>query len=136
VTVWLIARDSAQNIVASELASRYGSAVELRVGYFAGPPGQYWLRAQMRLHHGRGAPLTNAPAAPLVQVTVIPRDQELGMTRLGATKDEHADLLTCVLCGAFACTATTMQNGGPGVPAWHRTAVSAAGCRPCRRLGR
>jgi hypothetical protein len=40
------------------------------------PPGRYWLRVQMHLHHGRGAPLTAAPAAPLTQVTIIPRDQE------------------------------------------------------------
>jgi hypothetical protein len=32
---------------------------------------------QMRIHHGRGARLTNAPAAPLTQITIIPRDQEL-----------------------------------------------------------
>jgi hypothetical protein len=41
------------------------------------PPGQYWLRVRMRLHHGPGAPLTNTPAAPLTQITIIPRDQEL-----------------------------------------------------------
>jgi hypothetical protein len=41
------------------------------------PPGMYWLRVQMRLHHGRGAPLTTAPAVPLTQITVIPRDQGL-----------------------------------------------------------
>jgi hypothetical protein len=40
------------------------------------PPGRYWLRVQMHLHHDRGAPLTNAPAAPLTQITIIPRDQE------------------------------------------------------------
>ena len=33
------------------------------------PPGRYWLRVQMRVHHGRGAPLT---AAPLTQITIIP----------------------------------------------------------------
>jgi hypothetical protein len=37
------------------------------------PPGRYWLRVEMRLHHGRGAPLTNTPAAPLTQVTIISR---------------------------------------------------------------
>ncbi|MGH3250179.1 MAG: hypothetical protein ACRDOI_28815 [Trebonia sp.] len=41
------------------------------------PPGRYWLKVQLRLH-GRGAPLTNAPAAPLTQITIIPREQELG----------------------------------------------------------
>ena len=41
------------------------------------PPGRYWLKVQMRLHHGPGIPLTNAPAAPLTQITIIPRDQEL-----------------------------------------------------------
>jgi hypothetical protein len=40
------------------------------------PPGRYWLRVQMHLHHDRGAPLTNARAAPLTQITIIPRDQE------------------------------------------------------------
>jgi hypothetical protein len=40
------------------------------------PPGRYWLRVQMRLHHGRGAPLTTTPAAPLTQITIIPRNQE------------------------------------------------------------
>lgn len=44
------------------------------LGYVV-PPGRYWLRVQMPLH-GRGAPLTNAPAAPLTQITIIPRDQE------------------------------------------------------------
>ena len=28
------------------------------------PPGRYWLRVQMRLHHGPGAPLTVTPATP------------------------------------------------------------------------
>jgi len=37
------------------------------------PPGRYWLKVQIRLHHGRGAPLTNTPAAPLTQVTIISR---------------------------------------------------------------
>ena len=46
------------------------------LGYVV-PPGRYWLKVQMRLHHGRGVPLTNAPAAPLTQITIIPRDQEL-----------------------------------------------------------
>jgi hypothetical protein len=36
------------------------------------------------------------------------------MIRLGATADEEADLLICVLCGAHVCTVTTMQNGGSG----------------------
>jgi hypothetical protein len=40
------------------------------------PPGRYWLRVQMRLHHGRGAPLTTTPAVPLTQITIIPRNQE------------------------------------------------------------
>jgi hypothetical protein len=47
------------------------------------PPGQYWLRVQMRLHHGPGAPLTTTPAAPLTQVTVVPRDQEPGDDQAG-----------------------------------------------------
>jgi hypothetical protein len=41
------------------------------LGYVV-PPGQYWLKVQMRLHHGRGAPETTTPAAPLTQITVIP----------------------------------------------------------------
>jgi hypothetical protein len=41
------------------------------------PPGRYWLRVQMRLHHGPGAPLTITPAAPPTQITIIPRDPEL-----------------------------------------------------------
>ena len=52
------------------------------LGYVV-PPGRYWLRVQMHLHHGRGAPLTNAPAAPLTQITIIPRDQELGDNQAG-----------------------------------------------------
>jgi hypothetical protein len=40
------------------------------------PPGRYWLRIQMRLHHGPGAPLTTTLAAPLTQITVTARDQE------------------------------------------------------------
>jgi hypothetical protein len=36
------------------------------------PPGQYWLKVQLRLRHGRDAPPTSAPAAPLTQITVIP----------------------------------------------------------------
>jgi hypothetical protein len=36
------------------------------------PPGRYWLKVQMPLY-GRGAPPTNAPAAPLTQITIIPR---------------------------------------------------------------
>ena len=47
------------------------------------PPGRYWLTIQMRLHHGRGVPLTNAPAALLTQITIIPRDQELRDDRAG-----------------------------------------------------
>jgi hypothetical protein len=46
------------------------------LGYVV-PPGRYWLKVQLRLHHGRGVPLTSAPAAPLTQITVIPRDREL-----------------------------------------------------------
>jgi hypothetical protein len=49
------------------------------LGYVV-PPGRYWLRVQMHLHHGRGAPLT---AAPLTQITIIPRDQELGDDQAG-----------------------------------------------------
>jgi hypothetical protein len=52
------------------------------LGYVV-PPGRYWLRVQMHLHHGRGAPLTNAPAAPLIQITIIARDQELGDDQAG-----------------------------------------------------
>jgi hypothetical protein len=44
---------------------------------YALPPGRYWLRVQMRLYHGRGAALTTTPAAPLTQITIIPRDQEI-----------------------------------------------------------
>ena len=40
------------------------------------PPGRYWLRVQMRLHHGPGAPLTVTPATPLTQITITPRDPE------------------------------------------------------------
>jgi hypothetical protein len=47
------------------------------LGYVA-PPGRYWLKVQMGLHHGPGVPFTNAPAAPLTQITIIPRDQEPG----------------------------------------------------------
>jgi len=47
------------------------------------PPGRYWLRVQMRLHHGPGAPLTTTPAAPLTQVTIIPRDRELRHDQAG-----------------------------------------------------
>jgi len=47
------------------------------LGYVV-PPGRYWLKVQVRLQPGRGAPGTNAPAAPLTQITVIPRDPELG----------------------------------------------------------
>jgi hypothetical protein len=47
------------------------------------PPGQYWLRVRMSLHHGPGAPLTTTPAAPLTQITVIPRDQELSDDQAG-----------------------------------------------------
>ena len=41
------------------------------------PPGRYWLRVRMRLYRGRGVPLTTTPAAPLTQITIIPRDPEL-----------------------------------------------------------
>jgi hypothetical protein len=41
------------------------------LGYVV-PPGRYWLKVRMPLY-GRGAPLTNAPAAPLTQITIIPR---------------------------------------------------------------
>jgi hypothetical protein len=47
------------------------------------PPGRYWLRVRMRLHHGRGAPLTTTPAAPLTQITIIPRNQEPGDDQAG-----------------------------------------------------
>lgn len=40
------------------------------------PPGRYWLKVQMRLHHGPGVPLTTTPAAPLTPITIVPRDQE------------------------------------------------------------
>jgi hypothetical protein len=46
------------------------------LGYVV-PPGRYWLRVQMRLHHGPGTPLTTTPAAPLTQITIIPRSREL-----------------------------------------------------------
>jgi hypothetical protein len=46
------------------------------IGYVL-PPGRYWLSVRMRLHHGPGAPLTTTPAAPLTQITIIPRSQEL-----------------------------------------------------------
>jgi hypothetical protein len=45
------------------------------LGYVV-PPGRYWLKVQMSLHHGPGVPPTNAPAPPLTQITIIPRDQE------------------------------------------------------------
>jgi hypothetical protein len=41
------------------------------------PPGQYWLRVRILLNHGPGAPMTTTPAAPLTQITIIPRDHEL-----------------------------------------------------------
>jgi hypothetical protein len=41
------------------------------------PPGRYWLSVQMGLHHGPGTPSTTTPAAPLIQITIIPRDQRL-----------------------------------------------------------
>jgi hypothetical protein len=44
------------------------------------PPGRYWLRVQMRLHHGPGAPLTTTP---LTQITIIPRNQELNDDQAG-----------------------------------------------------
>jgi hypothetical protein len=44
------------------------------------------------------------------------------MIRLGATEDECADLLIRVLCRAFACTVTTVQNGG---------SVRICECRSC-----
>ena len=40
---------------------------------YALPPGQYWLRVRLHLHHGPGVPPTTTPAAPLTQVTIIPR---------------------------------------------------------------
>jgi hypothetical protein len=46
------------------------------LGYVV-PPGRYWLSVQMLLHHGRGVPMTTTPAAPLTQITIISRDQEL-----------------------------------------------------------
>ncbi len=45
---------------------------------YALPPGRYWLKVQMHLHHGPGAPLTTAPAAPLIPITITPRVQEAG----------------------------------------------------------
>jgi hypothetical protein len=39
------------------------------LGYVV-PPGRYWLKVQMPLY-GRGAPPTNAPAAPLTQITIV-----------------------------------------------------------------
>ena len=47
------------------------------LGYVV-PPGRYWLKVQMRLQHGPGAPLTTAPAAPLTPITITPRVQEPG----------------------------------------------------------
>jgi hypothetical protein len=47
------------------------------------PPGRYWLRVQVRLHRGPGAPLTTTPAAPLTQVTIIPRDPDLSNDQAG-----------------------------------------------------
>jgi hypothetical protein len=44
------------------------------LGYVV-PPGRYWLRVQMPLNHGPGAPLTTTLAAPLTQITVTARDQ-------------------------------------------------------------
>src|SRR5580704_12120615 len=44
------------------------------------------------------------------------------MIRLSATPDECADLLIRVLCRAFACTVTTVQNGG---------SVRTCECRSC-----
>jgi hypothetical protein len=52
------------------------------LGYVV-PPGQYWLKVQLGLHHGRGVPPTNAHAAPLTQITIIPRDQELRDNQAG-----------------------------------------------------
>jgi hypothetical protein len=52
------------------------------LGYVV-PPGRYWLKVQMRLHQGRGVPPKNAPAAPLTQITIISRDQELGDPQTG-----------------------------------------------------
>ncbi|MGD0705471.1 MAG: hypothetical protein ABSA02_37010 [Trebonia sp.] len=52
------------------------------LGYVV-PPGRYWLKVQMRLHHSRGVPMTNAPAAPLTQITIIPRDQGLSDDQAG-----------------------------------------------------
>ena len=81
------------------------------LGYVV-PPGRYWLRVQMHLHHGRGAPLTNAPAAPLVQITIIPRDQEPRVIRLGVTEDEHADLDGPVVHVLLLCAAPPSRRSG------------------------
>jgi hypothetical protein len=70
-----------------------GGSAELRVifgtastredlGYVL-PPGRYWLKVQMHLHHGPGGPLTTTPAAPLTQITVILCDQEPGDDQAG-----------------------------------------------------
>lgn len=45
------------------------------LGYIL-PPGQYWLQVRMRLHRGRGAPMTTTQTAPLRQIAIIPRDSE------------------------------------------------------------
>lgn len=47
------------------------------LGYVV-PPGRYWLRVKMHLHHGPGVPDTTMPAAPLTQITIVPRDPEHG----------------------------------------------------------
>jgi hypothetical protein len=60
------------------------------LGYVV-PPGQYWLKVQMRLQRGRGDPETNAPAAPLTRITVIPRDRELRADQASAIEDKCAD---------------------------------------------
>jgi hypothetical protein len=60
------------------------------LGYVV-PPGRYWLKVQLRLQHGRGALKTNALAAPLTQITVIPRDPELRDDQASAIEDKRAD---------------------------------------------
>ena len=81
------------------------------------PPGRYWLRVQMRLHHGRGAPLTTTPAAPLTQITIIPRDQEL-KAQPGAQRLSAQIYCICVPCGASPRKA---------LPRWRAGRVMLAG---------
>lgn len=77
---WIAGTGRTINLAPGESASIpviFGTASTREdLGYVL-PPGRYWLRVQMRLHHGPGAPLTTTPAAPLTQITIIPRDPEL-----------------------------------------------------------